>query len=322
MKTPYLNEVLHGDYLMGREDRLSQIFSASFNHSPLFRKATLKFFNIKSFRLLSSLTQQQYFINESPAIIDILITSKNLNFIVIENKVDAPLPRNQLKKYDQIPEIKNCKKYCFIKHYKSISEIRKGWNLCYWGDFYILLISLRKHDFITNNFIEILKEYGMDRPSKIKMTDLQDLVKALYKIRYEDKPGFTYDRPIFETLVDLKRFFTDVFRKASKEPILYKRAGKSFRPKLRVSWWYEDKKLGKEWIWIGCETKLIKPYKKVKSFGAALTLYENDSKYRLVAYVTQIDDFWREQHVDYPKKDLNCSEFENMAIEYWNKVLK
>jgi hypothetical protein len=318
----YLKESLHGDYAMGSEDRLSQIFSASFNHSDVFRKAVFQFLNISTKLPSKSVTQNHHLSRGESAKLDILLSSSSADCIVIENKINAPLTNHQLKKYDHITKTKHCQKYCFVKHYKIVAEVLGGWRIRYWGDFYISLLTLKEIDFVTANFIEILKEYGMERPHLIKKTDLKALSRALHIIRFKDKPMLTFNGPTFETIVTFKMFLEDVFRKAAKEPILKKKAGKSFRPNMRVSWWYEEKKKGKEWLWIGCGVKLQKAYNEIKSFGAALILYDKENKYDAIVYVEGTDGNWCLPIEYYPKKDINCLEFEKMALKYWSKKLK
>lgn len=119
-----------------------------------------------------------------------------------------------------------------------------------------------------------------------------------------------------------KVFLEDILRKASKELILLKRAGKKFRSTLKVSWWYEEEKKGKQWLWIGCDAGLQVSYKGIKSFGAAFLLYDKLGKYDVVAYVTDIDNTWRDDMFYYPRKDLEFLKFENEAIKYWSRKLK
>lgn len=324
MKSSYLTEALYGNYTMEGEDRISQIFSASFNHSVIFQRAVMQFFNLSFQAELHSDTQITYTVNDRPAKLDILIKKSNSNLIVVENKIDAPLTKQQLSKYDKVSAIKKCKKYCFVKHYKTISEISKTWNICYWGDFYIRLVSLEEKDFVTNNFIAILKKYDMERPSVIKKTDLKNLSKAFHSIRYENRPHFNYNQPIFEAVVDFKKILEDIFRKAAKHDIILKRTGKTFRPSMHFSYWWEDVdiKKGKELLWIGCQAKMVKPHNKIDRFGAALLLYNKSEKYDIVAYVGNAGDSWDDDMYYFPKKDLNCLEFEHEAIKYWSRKLK
>jgi hypothetical protein len=321
MNPTYLSEVLYGNYPTYSEDRLSQIFSATFNHSAEFRRTVATFLTTNPLKNATASTQVFYPVGQEGAQIDILLSSRKKARIVIENKIDAQLTHGQLKKYDRISDLNHCNKYCFVKHYQKIARFPTWWNILYWGDFYVSLKAQKNLDFLSHNFINILEEYGMDRPEKIAKNDIQTLASALYQIRYKDKPNFAYSDPIFENLVILKKFMEDTFRRASKEPILLKRAGKAFRAKFRVSWWYEEKKKGKEWLWIGCEVTLRKQYNNIDAFGAALLLYDKQKKYKLLAYVNRKDkEDWEEEH--YRRREINCSEFENMAIKFWIKKLK
>lgn len=321
MFTSYLTEALYGNYNFLGENRLSQAFSSSYNHSVLFQKAVMDFFDLKFQRSLKSETQYAFPKYKNPALIDILIFNRNRTHIVIENKIDAPLTRHQLHKYDKITEIRRCKKICFVKHYKSVVELKDNWSVRYWGDFYIHLEMLKEKDFVIANFIELLKEYGMERPSVILKKDLKSLATTLKKIRFDNKPDFIVKSSEFETMLAFKLMMEDVFRKAAKETVLTKRAGKTFRAKMSFSWWYDKNKKVKEWLWFGCQTTLKKEYKGIKNFGAALLLYDENEKYDVVAYISEQSGDWIDYKC-YPKKDLNCLDFESMAIKFWKLKLK
>jgi hypothetical protein len=327
MDTTYLSEALYGNYEFGLEDRLTQIFSASFNHSPLFRRAIGDFFGCKRLLQSESITQTQYSVLKKPVKLDILLQTINETpLVAVENKVDAPFSPNQLKKYSRIPEITRCLKFCLVKQYKRATEIHHGWRVRYWRNFYVHLVSLPKSqtDFVIDNFIATLKEYGMDSPVVIKKVDLKRLAKALHSLRSEDKPEFPYNEPIFETLVDLKKLLVDLLRQAAKHPVLRKRAGKAFRSNIWVGhWWEGEKTKGRQLLWIGCDVQFKKrPYKELKGFGAALTLGSHSGDYDLCAYLTKTDETWRDDTMTYPKKDVNCSDFAEKAIGYWVRLLK
>jgi hypothetical protein len=247
MGETYFSEALDGGYKYGSEDRLSQIFSASFNYSKVFRQGVSGFFKLGRLGQAASVTQRQYRVRKGRAKLDILLhNQKGEPLAAIENKIEAPLKRKQLKKYNSIDEIKGCPKICFVKYYKGKSDLQNQWDIRYWGDFYLHLVSMKARDEFTDHFMATLKEYGMERPSEIKKAELIMLARALHSIRFLDKPFISNSGPTFETLVTLERFLEDLFRKAAKDQILQDRAGKKFRPNMKVSWWYIKKKKGKQ----------------------------------------------------------------------------
>src|SRR5688572_14452767 len=107
MEDQYLIEAIKGNYENHSEDRLSQIFSASFNHSEVFRQRVCEFFGCPSLCEAACCTQQPYLAGKARARIDMLIRSRsNRPLVVVENKLEAGFAPDQLKRYDRIRAIK------------------------------------------------------------------------------------------------------------------------------------------------------------------------------------------------------------------------
>jgi hypothetical protein len=264
-------------------------------------------------------------VGRARATLDILIhTQRQKALVAVENKIDDRLKQLQLGKYSRIKEVKCCDKYCFVKHYYPASTTTADWDLRYWGDFYLHLAPLIGTDIVTDNFITVLEDFGMVKPHKITGSNLKALATALHRVRFDGEPEFTYKTPSFETLAILKTFLEDLFKRAAEDTVLRKRAKKKFRPSMYVSYWWEDekKKRTTQWLWIGCESKLAKPYKGVTSFSAALLLTDKPEKYSLVAYFTNLEGHFREPMLEYKRKDIDCLEFQKEAMGYWTKFLK
>jgi PD-(D/E)XK nuclease superfamily len=324
----YLREAMWGEYRYGSENRLSQIFSASFNQSEVFRKAVGDFFGCMTLRQAVSRTEEGHNTKFGPARLDIVVrTRRGRPLLIIENKVKAKFGVDQPRKYCSVDELKRCRKYCLLKHYKAQSDVHHAWELRYWGGFYLHLLKQQrkqsKEDFFAENFLATLRDYEMDNPTTIKRADLKRLAKAMNEIRYSEKPDLSLNEPTFEVMVDLKKMLADLFRKAVTTKNLRNRAGKSFRPKMRTSyWWDDDPKM--RMLWVGCDTDLKKAYKGITGFGAALILYgeRHREKYDLIAYVIESNGYWRSDIKCYGRTDVDCSEFCDMAIKYWDRVLR
>lgn len=113
----YLAEVLKGNYGNYSEDRLSQIFSATFNNSTFFKRAflhTISITKIPEFNKLISKTQMNFGSSNEDARIDIIIYKDNRPFIIIENKVESPLTKSQIIKYNKIKQLNKCKKVALV----------------------------------------------------------------------------------------------------------------------------------------------------------------------------------------------------------------
>lgn len=176
-QSSYLEEALAGGYSDYSEDRLSQIFCASFNHSSRFRKLFLETVNLdsKSYAALSAQTQISYEAGKKDARIDIIIYKNGKPYIVIENKVDAPLTNKQLSKYNKIKDLRRCKKLAVVKHYFD-SIIQGQWKIYHWADLYsayklafVAGISNQVDKFVISNFVEYLEMMNMSRVHQISV---------------------------------------------------------------------------------------------------------------------------------------------------------
>ena len=132
--------------------------------------------------------------------------------------------------------------------------------------------------------------------------------------------GDVYKRQVFRTMNHVQNMLEDIFRKAAKRTILTKRVGKNFRAKMKISYWHEEEK-SDHLIYFCCYTKLSKPYNKYDHIGVGLFLYKNERDYDLAAYVQEVGTK-NMKLFTYPKQDVNCLEFEDKAIKFWESKLK
>jgi hypothetical protein len=261
--------------------------------------------------------------------IDVVFRSRQCELLLLlEVKVDAQFGTGQLDKYGQSNELAKCpNRHCLIKEGKFGTNLSRDWKTHYWRDFYMHLASQRAPDARIIDFLAILKDYGMDSPVIIRREDLRSLSKALHHLRFTAKPNFSFDNRSFETLVDLKKLFEDTFRRAAKQALVRKRAGKAFRPKMTVSyWWHTDKNAGAmKWLWVGCSIYFRRAFKGIKGLGAALTLTDKAGEFDLQAYVFDEAEEWCEdQHyyVHPRRKDVRCAEFTAKALDHWSRALR
>ena len=274
MDDKYLLEALKDRYGHGTEDRLTQLFAASFNQSEAFRLLVGDFFGQKYLANARCSTQQFYLAGKARAILDIVLhDTEGRPLVLIENKVNIDIEKRQPQLYNRIEGLQDCRKrYCFINGYIS-EPAMAGWQVRYWRDFYQRLIATRGTDEITDNFLSILEDYSMAKPYRIAAGHLKALAKALNALRYKERPSFEYKSPGFETLGTLKNFLEDLFARASTKATLQKRAGKRFRPRMCVQYWWEEKKPeGYQRLLLGCEARLAKPRNGIHSLWCSRAL--------------------------------------------------
>ncbi|MBE0569911.1 MAG: PD-(D/E)XK nuclease family protein, partial [Ignavibacteriaceae bacterium] len=284
----YLEEILQGNYSNYNEDRLSQIFSASFNESNLFRQSFLKTIDIKPVRTgeLYSKTQINYGSLNEDSRIDIIIYRKRSPFIIIENKVDSPLGISQLKKYYKIKELARTKKIALVKYYFQSFDQIYPWKIYHWSEFYLVLRNLldkpklkRDDKSIISNFVKHLELMRMARVNKISAMELRDLAIVLNKIKMSDKPHTALsNKNIFDTGLNLISVLEDIIELTRQEKVIANRIGKNFRAAPYLSWWYGDDDLNVTGLSITVDLMVKRSKNKIKSIGTGIFFYNNSPK--------------------------------------------
>ncbi len=329
----YLEEILQGNYSNYNEDRLSQIFSASFNESNLFRQSFLKTINIKPVRTseLFSKTQINYGSLTEDSRIDIIIYRKKSPFIVVENKVDSPLGPSQLKKYNKVKELARTKKIALIKYYYQSFDQIYPWKIYHWSEFYLDLRNLLnkpklKSDdkFIISNFVKHLELMRMARVNKIPAKDLKNLAIVLNKIKMNDKPHTALsNKNIFDTGLNLISVLEDIIELTRQENVIANRIGKNFRATPFLSWWYGDDDLKPTGLSITVDLMVKGSKNKVRSIGTGIFFYNNSPKRYFISTYCQYKKYGDfEKEIEYSKKDLIFDNYAKQVIKAWKTWLK
>lgn len=329
----YLKEILTGDYSNYNEDRLSQIFSASFNNSNLFKRIFFKTIDsdLKSLSKYRAMTQINYGLTDEDARIDIIIYSRNKPFIIIENKVNAPLTINQLKKYNNIKELASCRKLAIVKHYFENFVENTKWEIFHWADFYPNFkktvengISNPVDLHIIENFIEHLELMNMSRVNKISHTDLTNFADAISRIRTDGKVSISLtNKNIFETGIQFLSILEEIIDLAHQEPLLMKSVGKNFRYNPRLDYWSENEFKENNDLNISITIKLTREINNIKILGAGLFFYNDKPKsYSLLTFAMNnpLGDYVKESL--YQKKDIVFDEYAKQVISSWKKWLQ
>ena len=337
----YLLEATVGNYLNRGEDRLSQIFSASFNASFEFRKIFLKM--IKSncpAKDLISKTQQSFSKAIGKDRIDILIEQrtryKDIPRIIIENKTDAELTEAQLMKYNNIEELKKCKRIAITKHYyQSFENI--GWDNYYWTNMYQHIIEWHRKNktkeaktdgFIIDNFKRYLEDNKMANVSSIKKIEFKKLAEAMYKLREDNKPHFTLkDYQIFETASNYLSVLEDTISELHNNRVIMKKLDRNVRFSPIIAWWIEEDEQEKAFPFLGVEMYLNNKVKyrgnKLYSIGTGIH-FNNSAKgnYAIESYISDKDGDYIREHFHSFTKELNCEKYKKEVLANWEKWLK
>ena len=325
----YLKEILTGEYYNYNEDRLSQICCASFNNSQLFKKVFLKTINLdsKSISNLTAKTQISYGLAKEDARIDIVIYKNGKPYIVIENKVDAPLTSWQLEKYDKIREFERCKKVVIVKHYFD-SIVRSQWNIYHWADLYSAFsktisagINNPIDNFVVANFVEHLELMKMSRVNRISKSELLGFSKAIHNLRIEKSPYVSLtNKNIFETGNQLLSILEEIIDLVRQEQILTKSIGRNFRFSPKISSWWQEEETKTYNLSIIVEIFVPKTKNKIKYLGTGFFFYNNSpQKYDIMTYAKTKGGREFAEELYYPKKDLITDHYAKEVISVWKK---
>lgn len=278
-----------------------------------------------------SKTQINYGWHNKDARIDIIIYNKDRPFIIIENKVNAPLRMNQLKNYDKILELNRCIKLAIVKHYFEKFIESTKWTIFHWADFYqeymlILEKGIKNStDYSTiSNFTEYLELMNMAHVNKIIHSDLQNFAETIYKIRNSGKPYISLtNKNIFETGTKILSILEEIIDLAHQEPLLLKSVGKNFRYTPKLNYWTEEEDYSeKNNLWISIFISLSKPINEMEKLGTGFFFYnDRPNKYSIITYCAdKKENFIKE--VYYKKKDVRFDEYANQVINSWKNWIK
>jgi hypothetical protein len=328
----YLLEAISNGYKFNSENRLTQVFCATFNNSSIFRKIFASFVKMKLPSNSYATTQTRYLLkNDENGILDIAIYKKNSEhpLLIIENKIEADLTFEQLKKYNKLVGINKVKKIAIVKYFFLDIDQRLNWSVYRWSEFYEhIMKKLDKlkipplHEFIISNFLDYLKEIGMSSILSIAKNDLSLLAEILYQMRCNNKPLCCIRKEPFKVASYYIQMLEDIVFNMHADPIIHKRLAKRLVFSPWLSGWYDDEKTEKRKnLWIGFEIQLAKPYNRIHRIGTAIHFYNNSkSNYQIIACVQDKEGDYLHQ-TKYPVGDLIFEKYRSQVITFWRKFL-
>ena len=332
VQASYLLEALKGDYSFGSEDRLSQIFSASFNQSPKFRKLFYTFSGICPFSDPKAITQQCDRGERLEGRLDICLYDGKALRVIIENKIEAPLFVRQLSTYSRIHSTRLIKKIALVKNFFEPFADDKGWKILHWGDFYRHLDRGLSHlgsttldYFIIDNFKTHIEEIGMRTVTRISRGELLGLTKAIHKMRSPKKCSFSLKMPVFEIAVRYIQMLENIVDMTKAEPIICNAVKINYRfTPWCFGWFDKDGKVDRYNFMMGVEISLKRRSRhRVKCVSTAILFYDNKpDKYKIVTYWQGKKDNDFNDCTDYKGKDLILDKYAKQVISLWKKWLR
>ncbi len=183
----FISVMVKGDWREHTEDRLTQIFTACFNSSPLIRKASFEYFGLRSDKKQWANayinTQEANDITSRP---DMKIYGGNGKlFAVIESKKDSVLDFSQLKRHVKATSQSSS----FIALTFAYFEVPKPWKARLWYELFLAienefsLKSREEDDFICSSFLNYCERNNYMRPTELSCDTLCSASKFLSAMR-------------------------------------------------------------------------------------------------------------------------------------------
>jgi hypothetical protein len=327
----YIEELTKYSDKPDSENRLSQIFSATFNNSEIFKKIFFKIIDYK-YEVLekyNSQTQISYFDDNSR--FDICIYDKDENIsILIENKIESALTTNQLKKYDKIDNIKKSLKLAIVRYYFDEIDF-EGWKILHWSDLYReitdSLDDYKINDvdlFIIKQFLSHLEMLNMYVLPKIDKSDFKDFCDALVEIRNNQKLSFSLkSKNIFSTGETIIKYFEEIVEMSRKDADFVNSIGKNYQFNPIIDWWSPDLEI-KEPVYnfsLSANIYLAKVYKNIQTLGIGLMIDCTKSKKHMFSIYSQTKDGAIKKEHLYESNDIIFDDLAKITINKWKKYL-
>ena len=326
----FLAEAVKGRHDATGEDRLTQIFCASFNESAHFRNLACNFLGVEAEDGFKAFTQI-YAATRDDSRFDIQIINRHGSVrILIECKLGAPLTRKQLLKYNRARELSDCTKVALVKHVPTFFEPPPGWEVRRWSKLYEHLeIHGTKttgiDGFIIREFIGFLGGLGMAMVTEMRKDDIKCLADGLKQLRFDPKPDFSLDRkPFLKSALDFVSMLESVTEAARTDAILSPRISEDSRSGPRVSYWWKDESEKQKLLMIVTHISLRKAHRKQFHFLGTGLLFDKSGEFSLHAFLADRHQTWDEKQREIPipsNKTFTLDYYSQKAITAWRSLL-
>jgi hypothetical protein len=239
-ETGFLETAIHGRHAEYSEDRLTQVFVASFNSSQSVRRAVGMLLSIPEPAKLKATSQ----VHDGAGRIDVVVHRNTKEICRIENKIDAPLTLRQMRRYAVNGNGKAMRVVALVKRYPAEASVLNEFGVFRWSTLDQLIAKEGVNPKLTDDFVSLslhrhLEELGMAKVDHIPLAELKDLGKAIHSLKTKSFPHHSLSRTnFFETATDVFSICQDLIDEARKDVELCKRIGSAFRfnPSISSIW--------------------------------------------------------------------------------------
>lgn len=257
------------------ENRLTQVFAASFNNSSIVRRVFLKTIGIGYVKECFIETQQQSAESSRPDMLLFLNNTKT-EYCLIESKTESDVSVDQLRRHIEYSKRNgSCKKLILITLH--CANAPQNWISIHWNEVGEKINSelerLKQNSvdcFVAQSFIEFLKEYSYMKPSYITVSGFEIAAEFVNTIR-QKKPSKTYvgqkkpRKSIVDGIYELARisdFFTLVL-----EMLFETSDFKGKKQKQSLGHWYLNEEKDQAAVTIGKLITVENKRNKISGFG-------------------------------------------------------
>ena len=319
-KTSYLAEAMKGGYDYESEDRLSQVFSASFNHSATFRRLFYSFAKIKSLSNPRSITQQCEKHPNNDGRLDICLYDGNALKVIIENKIDAPLYIKQLSGYSKMHP--SAKKIAMVKNFFEPFADRKGWRILHWGDLYRHIVDKRRGSpepivdgFVVDNFLCHMEEVGLKTVTRISRDELTALSRCVHEMRKPRNFKYSLQTQAFDVATRYLQMIENIIEMSKENDLIRKSVNKNYRFAPWIGNYFSDVKDAHHDMIIFADIRLKRRNHRVANVGTGIFFTkDNSKKVRVVTYWQKKGEAALQNETDYRGKDLVFDDYAKQVL--------
>jgi hypothetical protein len=323
----FLGTAIHGRHAAYSEDRLTQVFVASFNSSPNVRWAVGNLLSIPEAGKLKATSQ----VHDGAGRIDVVLHRETKDVCRIENKIEAPLTLLQMQRYSLNENGKATRVVALVKRYPAEAAVLRQFGIFRWSSLDRLL-RIEKLDptctdgFVSLNFHRHLEELGMAKVDSIPVAKLRDLSKAIHSLRTKPYPTLSLSRTNFlDTATDVLSICQDLIDEARKDPDLCKRIGTAFRFNPEINSMFNKGEDGKELteLTLTARIRLKKPVNGVKEIQAGIAFGVTDpSRIAIGTWFIGPDYYYTSESATLRvKRDMQADDFVRFCLKRWRRVL-
>lgn len=329
-ETLYLGTAIYGRHAAFSEDRLTQIFVASFNSSKIVRRAVGELLSIPETTKLKAASQ----VHDDGNRIDVVLHRDSKEICRVENKIDAPLTLDQMRRYARTGHGKKMRVVALVKRYPADADVLSQFEIFRWSSLSRSLAKQNVDPVLTDGFVSLnlqhhLKELGMAKVDRIPLARLQDIGKAIHSLRTENFNHSLSRMDFFETATDVLSICQDLIDEARKDVTLCNRIGSTFRFNPRISSVLTEEEDGKRLteITLTAGVTLKKPVNRIKQIVAGIAIsVEDPTRIAIGTWFLNLDDYYTTEIFAKAatlkvKQELLADDFVSFCLNRWRKEL-